>query len=102
LLQQLLYPRRPAPAPGAPAAPPKENPVRVSVTTAAGTVITGALAYRDEFTIALTDANGWYRSWPANQVKFTVTDPLQAHVTLLSEYTDTDMHNVYAYLLTLR
>jgi cytochrome c oxidase cbb3-type subunit 3 len=72
------------------------------VTTPNGVVVEGALAYRDEFTIALVDANGWYRSWPTNRVKFTVTDPLQAHAALLAEYTDADMHDVYAYLLTLR
>jgi cytochrome c oxidase cbb3-type subunit III len=74
----------------------------VSVTTSTGQVVSGKLAYRDEFTIALTDAGGWYRSWPAAQVKFTVDDPLQAHVDQLSKYTDADMHNVLAYLQTLK
>ena len=74
----------------------------VSVTTTTGQVVSGKLAYRDEFTIALTDAGGWYRSWPAAQVKFTVDDPLQAHVDQLGKYTDADMHNVLAYLQTLR
>jgi cytochrome c oxidase cbb3-type subunit III len=74
----------------------------VSVTTSSGQVVSGKLAYRDEFTIALTDAAGWYRSWPAAQVKFTVDDPLQAHVDQLAKYTDADMHNVLAYLQTLR
>ena len=36
------------------------------------------------------------------QVKFTVDDPLQAHVEQLGKYTDDDMHNVLAYLQTLR
>lgn len=74
----------------------------VSVTTTTGQVVSGKLAYRDEFTIALTDAGGWYHSWPAAQVKFTVDDPLQAHVDQLGKYTDADMHNVLAYLQTLR
>ena len=65
-------------------------------------VVTGTLAYRDEFTIALTDAAGWYRSWPTKQVRFTVDDPLQAHVEQLGKYTDADMHDVLAYLQTLR
>jgi cytochrome c oxidase cbb3-type subunit 3 len=65
-------------------------------------VITGKLAYRDEFTIALVDASGWQRSWPASQVTFTVDDPLQAHVERLATYTDADMHDVLAYLQTLR
>jgi cytochrome c oxidase cbb3-type subunit 3 len=74
----------------------------VTVTTSSGQTVTGKLAYRDEFTIALTDASGWYRSWPASQVTFSVDDPLQAHVDQLGKYTDADMHNVLAYLQTLR
>lgn len=100
LLQRMLYPR-PAPAPrggGAPAPVPQT----VSVTLPSGQVIEGRLAYRDEFAIALTDANGWYRSWPIGQVKFTVNDPLQAHIEQLAKYTDGDMHDVLAYLQTLR
>ena len=72
------------------------------MTLANGQVVTGRLAYRDEFTIALTDASGWYRSWPTKQVRFTVDDPLQAHVEQLGKYTDADMHDVLAYLQTLR
>jgi cytochrome c oxidase cbb3-type subunit 3 len=67
-----------------------------------GETVSGALVYRDEFTIALADSSGWYRSWPANQVKFTVSNPLDAHVEQLGKYTDEDMHNVLAYLQTLR
>jgi cytochrome c oxidase cbb3-type subunit 3 len=74
----------------------------VTVTLPSGVVISGRLAYRDEFTIALTDAGGWYRSWPVRQVKFQVNDPLQAHVDQLGKYTDGDMHDVLAYLQTLR
>ena len=74
----------------------------VTVTTGPGQVVSGKLAYRDEFTIALTDAAGWYRSWPAAQVKVTVDDPLQAHVDQLAKYTDAEMHNVLAYLQTLK
>ena len=90
LLQRMLYPN------------PRRTPANVTVTVASGQVVTGTLAYRDEFTIALTDASGWYRSWPAQQVRFTVDDPLQAHVEQLGKYTDGDMHDVLAYLQTLR
>ena len=71
------------------------------MTTPSGQTISGALAYRDEFTIALTDPDGWYRSWPTRQVKFTVDDPLSAHIEQLGKYTDADMHNVFAYLQSL-
>jgi len=56
----------------------------------------------DEFTIALTDLSGAYRAFPADRVKFIVDDPLQAHVEQLGKYTDAEMHNVLAYLQTLR
>lgn len=92
LLQRMLYP---APGRGG-------SNATVTVTLGSGEVVSGKLAYRDEFTIALTDANGWYRAWPAHTVKFLVDDPLQAHVDQLGKYTDGDMHDVFAYLQSLR
>jgi mono/diheme cytochrome c family protein len=74
----------------------------VTVTLPAGQTVTGTLAYRDEFTIALRDGTGTYRSWPTNQVRFTVHSPADAHVELFSKYTDADVHNLMAYLQTLR
>jgi cytochrome c oxidase cbb3-type subunit 3 len=73
-----------------------------TVTLPSGQTVTGKLAYRDEFTIALIDPSGWYRSWPVAQVKFTVMNPLEAHIEQLGKYSDEDMHNVLAYLQTLR
>jgi mono/diheme cytochrome c family protein len=94
LLQRMLYPTA-----GTGSAPSR---AKVTVTKPSGETIAGTLAYRDEFTIALTDPSGAYRAFPAHQVKFTVDDPLQAHVEQLGKYTDDDMHNVLAYLQTLR
>ena len=70
------------------------DPARVTVTLPSGQTVTGRLAFRDEFTIALRDANGWYRSWPTHAVTFTVDNPLDAHVAQLRKYTDDDMHDV--------
>ena len=64
--------------------------------------IAGELAYRDEFTIAVIDDSGRYRSWPTDRVRFTIEDPLEAHVAQLARYTDATMHDVLAYLHTLR
>jgi cytochrome c oxidase cbb3-type subunit 3 len=89
LLRRMLYPK-------------DGRGATVAVTLASGEKIEGALAYRDEFTIALTDASGRYRSWPTGQVKFTVNNPLEAHAEQLGHYSDEDMHNVLAYLRTLR
>jgi cytochrome c oxidase cbb3-type subunit 3 len=81
---------------------PKEAKSKVTVTTSSGKVLTGQLAYLDEFTVALFDSTGQYRSWPAIDVKYKIDDPAKAHVDLLSKYTDADIHNLMAYLQTLR
>jgi cytochrome c oxidase cbb3-type subunit 3 len=70
--------------------------------TAGGQTFSGALAYRDEFTIALQDASGKYRSWVVDDVKYTIDDPAAAHLALFEKYTDADIHNLMAYLQTLR
>jgi cytochrome c oxidase cbb3-type subunit 3 len=97
LLQRMLNP-----ASGGRGNPTPRGVPTVRVTTESGETVTGKLAYRDEFTIAITDDSGWYRSWLTRRVKFSVDDPLQAHVDQLGKYTDRDMHDVLAYLQTLR
>jgi cytochrome c oxidase cbb3-type subunit 3 len=77
-------------------------PATVTVTPPDGPAVSGKLEYRDEFTVALTDDKGWYHSWPIRQVKMTVSDPVSAHVDQLGKYTDSDMHDVLAYLQTLK
>jgi uncharacterized protein len=94
LLQRMLYPTA--------GSGPAPSRAKVTVTRPSGETVAGTLAYRDEFTIALTDQSGAYRAFPTHQVKFTVDDPLQAHIDQLGNYTDEDMHNVLAYLQTLR
>ena len=50
----------------------------------------------------MRDSNGIYRSWPTSRVQFTVESPADAHVELFRKYTDDDIHNLMAYLQTLR
>lgn len=89
LLQRMLYPA-------------KSHVATVTVTPRSGEPVSGKLAHRDEFTIALTDASDRYRSWRTADVTFTVNNPLDAHVEQLGKYTDDDIHDVLAYLQTLR
>jgi cytochrome c oxidase cbb3-type subunit 3 len=93
LIQRMLYPPSVRPSPAAP---------KVVVTLPSGENVAGDLAYRDEFTIAVTDSTGWYRSFDRGLVKFTIDDAMSAHFDQLDKYTDRDMHNVFAYLQTLR
>lgn len=96
LLQQMLYPRRR----GFGAASPRLQ-TTVTVTTPAGERIEGVLDYQDEFTIALIDGDGRYRSFAARRVDAEIDDPLDAHIELLGRYTDENMHDVITYLHTL-
>jgi cytochrome c oxidase cbb3-type subunit 3 len=96
LLQRMLYPA------GGRGSEPPRSPATATVTTRSGETITGRLAFRDEFTIGVVDQSGWPRSWPVNQVKITIDNPLDAHTAQLAKYTDDDMHDVLAYLQTLR
>ena len=81
---------------------PKDAKSTVTVTLSSGEKVTGPLAYQDEFTIALRDAGGVYRSWAADRVKFSVDSPADAHLNQLPKYTDDDVHNLMAYLQTLK
>lgn len=93
LLQRMLYPSAGRPAPAA---------AKGSVKLKSGETVAGSLVSRDEFTITLKDAAGSNRSWPVTDVTISMDDPLAAHFEQLGKYTDIDMHNVRAYLQTLR
>jgi mono/diheme cytochrome c family protein len=81
---------------------PEDAKSTVIVTLPSGEKVSGTLTYRDEFTISLRDANGTWRSWPTNRVRYSVDSPVDAHVKLFPKYTDDDIHNLMAYLQTLR
>jgi len=94
--------RVPGPRTGGADAVSKHAKSRVTVTLAAGQTITGTLDYLDEFTVGLIDPTGSYRSWRTSDVQYKVDAPVTAHADLLSKYTDADIHNLMAYLQTLR
>lgn len=81
---------------------PRDAMGTATVTLPSGKQFTGKLAYKDEFVIGLKDSYGWYQSWPISSVKFTIDDPAEAHHTLLTKYTDDDIHNLMAFLQTLK
>ena len=79
-------------------------PQKVSVTLADGQTIAGTLDYQNEFNVALTDASGTLHSIAITkgvQVNLPPS-PLAAHQALLSKLTDADIHNLTAYLVTLK
>jgi cytochrome c oxidase cbb3-type subunit 3 len=88
LEEQMLYPRH--------------AKSKVTVTLASGQAISGTLEYLDEFTVGLTDSSGQYRSWRTRDVQYKLDAPVNAHVELFPKYTDDDVHNLMAYIQTLR
>ncbi|MGA9511112.1 MAG: cytochrome c [Candidatus Sulfotelmatobacter sp.] len=81
---------------------PKHAKSKITVTLASGQTVIGTLDYLDEFTLGLIDPTGSYRSWSTGNVQYKVDSPVNAHVELLSRYTDADIHDLMAYLQTLR
>ena len=80
---------------------PEGNFKTVKVTLKSGEVVEGKLNHLDEFSVAVTDANGWFHAYPRNEVKVEVTDKLAAHRALLDKLTQKQMHDLYAYVHTL-
>jgi len=82
--------------------PTTPGPAKVKVTLASGESVDGTIRMMNDFDISITDASGHYRQWPRDQVKVAIDDRLSGHRTLLPKYTDADIHNLTAYLVTLK
>jgi cytochrome c oxidase cbb3-type subunit 3 len=89
-----------APAPAA----PNPRAVIATVTLPRGEKAEGRLIRLDDFYVAIAEADGTIRSFTrrGGLPKVDLKDPLEGHRRLLGELTDADMHNVTAYLATLK
>jgi cytochrome c oxidase cbb3-type subunit 3 len=77
--------------------------VSVAVTLP-GETVEGRLVRIDDFLVTMELPDGTMRTFARNgePPKVEVRDPMKAHRDLLSVYTDKDMHDVTAYLVTLK
>jgi mono/diheme cytochrome c family protein len=97
--QRFLFPNNPGSRRRATPAPE----VTVTVTTAAGEIMSGPLLHLDDFNVSLRDASGTYRTVRRGSgVQVVKTDPYAAHIALLPRITDKAMHDVVAYLASLK
>lgn len=81
------------------------NAVKATLTLLSGESFTGALVRLTDFDVTLYDpATQQMRSWLRSDdiPKVALKDPLQAHVDMWRKWTDDDMHNVTAYLVSLK
>jgi cytochrome c oxidase cbb3-type subunit 3 len=84
--------------------PDKGTAVTVAVTLPSGEVVDGVLDRIDDFAVSLTDQKGNYHSFTrdGDVPKVELHDPMKGHTELLKQYTDADIHNLTAYLETLK
>jgi len=78
------------------------GPETATVTTPSGQKITGTIRRLTDFDVSLTDSNRGYHSWPRDRVTIQFEEKLAGHRALLPKYTDADIHNLTAYLVTLK
>ena len=75
----------------------------MSIASESGAPLSGILVEESDFYVTLRDADGTVqtvRRGPGTKV--TKTNPLQAHIDLLDRITDAQIHDVVAYLETLK
>jgi cytochrome c oxidase cbb3-type subunit 3 len=90
---------------GMPTAGPHSKPSTVTVTFANGEKLEGTLIRKDDFIVTLLLADGERRSISLENgeaPKVEIHDPLDAHRELARNLSDNDMHNVTAYLATIK
>ena len=82
----------------------KGTAVTATITLPSGEVVNGTLDRVDDFSISVTDQTGNHRKFARdNDVpKVELHDPMKGHFELLKQYTDADIHNLTAYLVTLK
>lgn len=83
---------------------PSRRTVTATVTLPSGESVEGRLLRIDDFLVSVDVADLGVRTFlrDDNVPKVEVHDPMKAHKDLLSAYTDKDMHDVTAYLATLK
>jgi cytochrome c oxidase cbb3-type subunit III len=77
---------------------------RATVTLASGETFSGVLLRLTDFDVTIRGDDGRPLSWlrAGSVPTVTIADPLQGHVDLLPKYTDAAIHDLTAYLATLK
>jgi mono/diheme cytochrome c family protein len=90
---------------GRPGSPALRRPgITATITLPSGQKVEGKLVFRDAFYVAVVDAEGNHRSFPADAPGTTIDvhNPLQAHLDMLGSWKDSDIHNLTKYLSTIK
>ena len=77
-------------------------PSKVKLTLPNGEVHSGILMHADEFTVVMQENGGTKTFDRTPNAKVEIDNPIAAHEAMLPKYTDAEMHNMLAYLETLK
>jgi cytochrome c oxidase cbb3-type subunit 3 len=80
------------------------KPSRVTVTLANGQKLQGTLVHKDDFIVTFIEADGTRRSYTRSGdiPGVAIQDPLEGHKKIAMTLDDKDMHDVTAYLASLK
>lgn len=80
------------------------RPVRITVTLPTGERVQGRQARLDDFIVSLLMDDGSTRTFVRNgdSPKLEIDDAREAHRQLVPTYTDRDIHNLTAFLVTMK
>lgn len=82
--------------------PSSPGPVKAAVVLPDGRTVTGTIKTITDFEVSLIDTAGTYHSWSRARVTVRIDDPLAGHRALLPRYSDADINDLAAFLVTLR
>ena len=104
LQNRIVMPREGRGGGGRESPPQPVKPITATINLPSGEALTGELVRLTEFDVTIRDASGRQRSmFRTNGVPHVeVHDPVQAHVDLWPKLTDRDLHNLTAYLASLK
>ena len=92
LIRRILYP----------SGRPGSSQLKATFLLPSNQTVIAPLVAEDDFSVTVLDPTGARQTYQKSAVKVKVDDPLSAHFDQLGKYTDAEMHNVYAYLETLK
>ena len=82
--------------------PTAPGPPKARVTTASGETYEATIRSLNDFDVSFMDGAGNYHYARRAGLKIEYQDPLAGHRALLPKYSDDDIHNLTAYLVTLK
>jgi mono/diheme cytochrome c family protein len=83
--------------------PPSRTAMTVTLTPATGSPMSGVLVQKDDFYVTFRDASGALQVVKRTPgLKVTVNDPLQFHHDLLDRISDRNIHDLTAFLITIK